>query len=282
MPPHSTNKLEYYTQSAYLCALNASRKKRFPSTGIQHNQHMKNFRFLVPVLLASATLTLLAGCLHIEEEVTFRSKGNGTYGMMLDMSEIKGMMDMVQGMAGDSSADAGNPDMSGADMSQMGQELSGVTASIQGIQGISNIREIMDTANYKFGYTFDFADMVALNRALKVINKEKYDTKAEEFFRYNGKSFERMSSGDLGEEIKKALAESEDADMEGSMDMVKMFFADMSYKQTYHFPDADIKKNSNALGEISADGHTLTVNIKPFDEEQLKQKVTVATQVKLK
>jgi hypothetical protein len=96
------------------------------------------------------------------------------------------------------------------------------------------------------------------------------------------KSFERMSSGDLGEEIKKALAESEDADTEGSMDMVKMFFADMSYKQTYHFPDADIKKNSNALGEISADGHTLTVNIKPFDEEQLKQKVTVATELKLK
>jgi hypothetical protein len=241
---------------------------------------MKNFRLFAPALLAVATLTLLTGCLHIEEEVTFRSKGNGTYGMMLDMSEIKGMMDMVQGMAADSAA--GGADMSGADMSQMGQELSGVMTSIKGIQGISNIREINDTASYKFGYTFDFADVVALNRALKVINKEKYDTKAEEFFRYNGKSFERLSSGDMGEEIKKALAETEDADAEGSMDMIKMFFADMSYKQIYHFPDEDIKKNSNPLGEISADGHTLTVNIKPFDEEQLKQKVTVSTQIKLK
>jgi hypothetical protein len=36
------------------------------------------------------------------------------------------------------------------------------------------------------------------------------------------------------------------------------------------------------LGEITEDGHTLTINIKPFDEEQMKQKASVATKVKLK
>ena len=240
---------------------------------------MKKFKNLFVVALAVAAMTL-SGCLHILEEVTFKGSGAGTYTMTLDMSEIKGMMEMFKGMGTDSlaenSGENADPMMpAGGDngMSEMGQQLSSVAETLKGVQGLSNVMEINDTTAFKFGYSFDFADVAALNKAMKVIGKEKYDSKVDEVFKYSGKNFERLSAGDLGEEIKKALAqEGEESDAEGNMDMIKTFFSDMTYKQVYHFPDRAVKKSSNALSEISEEGHTLTITLKPFDEEEQKKK----------
>jgi hypothetical protein len=56
---------------------------------------LKTKNYLIPALpLAFSTLT---GCLHIIEEVTLSSKGSGSYQMVVDMSELKGMMDMMKG-----------------------------------------------------------------------------------------------------------------------------------------------------------------------------------------
>ena len=242
---------------------------------------MKNFKklFLAGLAVGSMALT---GCLHIIEEVTFHNDGKGNYAMTLDMSEVKGMMEMLKGMSTDSTgAQTGGAEDNS--MTQMGQELSGVAATLKNLEGITNVVEVNDTTNFKFGYSFDFASVAALNRALKVVNKDKYDNKVDEVYKFNGKSFERLSAGDMGAEIKKALSENEGEDGgESSMDMMKMMFSDMSYKQVYHFPDRSIKKSSNELAELSDDKHTMTITIKPFDEEQLKKNPTVATEVKLK
>lgn len=265
---------------------------------------MKNLKNLFLAVLA-VSMTALTGCLHIIEEATFRNNGSGSYKMTLDMSEMKGMMDMFKGMAGDSSLTSGmemggdstaiqtegdytppatdTPEVEDP-MGGLGEQMSSVAATIRGVDGITNVVEIKDTSNFQFGYSFDFVNVEALNRALRIINKDKYDAKVEEVFRFKGKSFERLGTGDIGEEMKKAMMNSggEDGGEEGSMDMVKMFLADMSYKQIYHFPDREVKKSNNKLSEISDEGHTLTINIKPFDEEQQKQKAGVATKVKLK
>ncbi len=260
---------------------------------------MKNLKNLFLAVL-TLSVTALTGCLHIIEEATFRNNGSGTYKMTLDMSEMKGMMDMFKGMGGDSTAMNMGGDSTAIQgegdytppaeaapaedpMGGLGDQMSSVASTIQGVPGITNVVEIKDTSAFSFGYSFDFADMAALNRALKIINKDKYESKVEEVFRFNGKSFERLSTGDLGEEMKKAMMDNGgDEGEEGSMDMVKMFLADMSYKQIYHFPDRSVKKSDNKMGEISEDGHTLTINLKPFDEEQQKKKASVAAKVKLK
>lgn len=253
---------------------------------------MKNLRNLFLAVLAMVSMTLTS-CLHILEEVTFKDKGNGSYAMTLDMSEMKGMMDMMKGMAGDSlgadsTAILGGEPVEAApavdnSMSQMGEQLSSVAASLKDVQGITNVVEVNDTSNLKFGYTFDFVDVAALNRALKIINKDKYDSKTDEIFKFSGKNFERLPVGDLGEEIKKALAEGgEEEGGEESMDMMKMMFGDMSYTQVYHFPDREIKKSENSLAELSDNNHTMSIVIKPFDEEQQKLKPSVATSAKLK
>lgn len=259
---------------------------------------MKNLKNLFLAVLAVGT-TALTGCLHIIEEATFRNNGSGNYKMTLDMSEMKGMMDMFKGMGGDSTAMGMGGDSTAIQgegdytppptdvatedpMGGLGDQMSSVASTIKGLQGITNVVEIKDTNTFSFGYSFDFADVAALNRALKVINKDKYDSKVEEIFRFNGKSFERLGAGDLGNEMKKAMMENGGDDEEGSMDMVKMFLADMSYKQIYHFPDRVVKKSDNKVSELTDGGHTLTINLKPFDEEQEKKKVTVATKAKLK
>ncbi|MFN0174151.1 MAG: hypothetical protein ACKVU0_05845 [Saprospiraceae bacterium] len=261
---------------------------------------MKNLKNLFLAVL-TISVTALTGCLHIIEEATFRSNGSGTYKMTLDMSEMKGMMDMVKNMGGDSTAMNMGADSTAIQgegdytppsdaapaedpMGGLGDQMSSVASTIQGVEGITNVVEIKDTSTLSFGYSFDFADMASLNRALKIINKDKYETKVEEVFRFKGKSFERLGTGDLGKEMQKAMMDNsgEEEGEEGSMDMVKMFLADMSYKQIYHFPDRVVKKSDNKLGEISDNGHTLTINLKPFDEEQMKQKASVAAKVKLK
>lgn len=251
--------------------------------------------FFITILSA---LTL-SSCLHIVEEVTLRNNGSGTYAMTIDMSELKGMVDMLKNfkpegdkgtdMPSDSTKTDGinevNPALPPAEgnenpIIQMGDQLGGVSQSLKKIDGIANVQEVKDTVNFKFGYSFDFANVAALNKAIRVISKEKYDAKAEETYRFNGKSFERLPVGDLGNEIKKAMAENDSEEM--NMDMIKTFFGEMSYKQIYNFPERTVKKSTNPASEISADGHKLTITLKPFSEEQAKKNINVSTAVKLK
>jgi hypothetical protein len=265
---------------------------------------MYQFKKITFVFLALATLNLTS-CLHIIEEVTFKKNGSGTYAMTLDMGELKGMVDMfknfkpddiVKPMKSDSSSTDdgitevkppekkdGLPDIDPSNpFGQLGDQLGGVSESLSSIDGISNVKSIKDSVEFKFGYTFDFANMAALNKAIRVINKERYDSKAEETFKYNGKSFERLPVGDMGSEIKKAMSGDNGGSEEINLDMLKMFLGEMSYKQIYNFPDSKVKKSSNALSEMSADGKKVTIVLKPFNEEQAKKKAGVATAIKLR
>lgn len=264
---------------------------------------MTNFRklFLFALLATSFTLT---GCLNILEEVTFRNNGAGTYTMTLDMSEMKGMMDMMKSMGDMKQEEAteGEKDMNSGDvpaqeeaqpaeeagenpgdMSQIGEQLTGgVAKALSGVAGITNVVEINDTSAFKFGYKFDFANVEALNKAIKIINKEKYDAKADETFKFTGKKFERLGAANIGEELKKALSQGDEDAEEGQMDMMKSFFADMKYTQIYYFPDRKVKKSSNTLSEITDEGHTLTITQKPFSEDEAMKKAGIITAVKLK
>jgi hypothetical protein len=263
---------------------------------------MKNWKNLLLPMLTIGALCLTS-CLHIIEDVTFTKNGSGTYKMTIDMSEMKSMLEMLKSMnptAGDSTgvteqggdnevtpgADGSQPAEEGGggnEMSQMGEQLAGnIKSSLTGVPGISNIVEINDTTNLIFGYTFDFANVEALNKAIKIINKEKYDAKAEETFRFSGKKFERLGAANIGEELKKALSQGSEEDESGQMEMMTSMFADMSYQQVYHFPDRTVKKSSNTLTEISDNGHTMSITLKPFSEDEAQKKATVTTEVKLK
>ena len=95
----------------------------------------------------------------------------------------------------------------------------------------------------------------------------------------NSKNFERTAAGNMGEEIKKALGEEGGGDE--NMAMMKMFLADMSVKQIYHF-ESKVKKSSNPLAELTDDNKTLTIELKPFSEDAKYKNASFANKVKLK
>ncbi len=241
---------------------------------------MKKFKNLSLALLAIFALSLTS-CLHIVETLSLKNDGSGNYKLHFDMSEMKGMMDMMKGMTPDSLKGAeGAPEAPGGNqMAEMGEQLTSVTPLLQAIGGITNIVEVNDTAAFAFSYSFDFANQDALNRALKAIGKEKYQTKADETFLFSKKKFQRFSVGNIGAEIKKQLGEGDEE--AGGMEQMAMFFAEMTYKQVYNF-EKTVKSSSNKLSEIGDDKHSVTITIKPFDEEQAKTFPSVASDIKLK
>ena len=261
---------------------------------------MKNLKNLILATLLLAA-TALSSCLHIIEEATFRNNGSGTYKLTFDMSELKGMIDMMKGMGegagmeepsdsssisdgGDFTPDKGENAGGMEDpMGGLGQQFKGISESLSSVDGISNVIEINDTSEFQYGYSFEFSNVQALNRALKIVGKERFESgKSEDTFKFTGKSFERLGAGDMSAQLKEAMGGGEDDADESQADMMKMFLADMSYKQIYHFPDHKMKKSSNKLGEVGDNGHTVTITLKPFNEDQQKQKASVATKVKLK
>jgi hypothetical protein len=285
-----------------------------PTFGSHYSSFYLNYmQQLKKITLGFATLCLLSlsGCFNFIEEVTFNKNGSGKYALTIDMSGMKGMMEMLKGM-GEAGADSlattegelqvegveqpttdvqadapaeESTDMGGGDesFSQLGEQLSGgIVTALKDVKGITNVVEMSDTVEFKFGYSFDFATIEALNSALRIINKEKYDSRADETFRYKGKSFERLSAGNIGASMKQTLESEGEAGEEGSADMMKSFFADMTYTTIYHFEGRTIKKNSNSIGQVSADGKTLTIELKPFNEDQARQKADVAAKLKLK
>ncbi|MCS6928699.1 MAG: hypothetical protein NZM43_04290 [Saprospiraceae bacterium] len=258
---------------------------------------MKNLtERLLSGLILGVISFLFASCLHIVEEVTVKKDGSGSYKMTIDMREVKTIMEAIKSMGmnekteenveeeaaqTDEEEEAEEMDDEGA-VSQLGVEISSIATSLKRVSGLSNIKEINDTSAYIFGYSFDFANIEALNKAIRIINREKYDSRVEETFRYKGGSFERLNAANIGEQFKKSIAEVEENSEEGNMDMVKALFSEMTYKQVYRFPDAKVKKSSNPLSELSQDRQSVTILLKPMDEEQNKKKPTVATVVKLK
>jgi hypothetical protein len=267
-----------------------------------------NYLSRVFTLVFLAASVMLTGCLDITEEVTYRNTGAGTYTMKMDMSQMKSMMEMLKGMgdtekgeeiaadqdstesddgikviespskAAESESPMGAGGMPGAaDLSKMGEEFTKSVGSLKRVKGITNGVAINDTTSLIYGYSFDFESVDALNRAINVLNKDKFDGAAGVTFVAGKNSFERTKANDLGGLISQAMSESEEA--AESMDMLKMFFGDMKYTQIYHF-DKKVKKSANTGASISADGKTVTLIAKPFsDDEKTK---AISNTLKLK
>jgi hypothetical protein len=274
---------------------------------------------LLSFVLASMSLT---GCLDIEEEVTYRANGSGSYAMRLDMSQMKSMLEMFKNMGGDEKgkeaegkegvvsdmepvapatpvtednamevapeeapeepiqnekADAAASENPAEGLTQLGAEFDKSLESLKVIKGIKNAKSLNDTSALMFGYTFEFDNVESLNKAIVAMNKDKFEGKTANAFVAGKKSFERTSAFDMGSLIAQAMSENDEA--AESMDMIKMFFGDMKYKQVYHF-DQKVKKSGNSNAVISPDGKTVTLIAKPFAEGENSK--TVANVLKLK
>ncbi|MCB8999161.1 MAG: hypothetical protein H6540_03705 [Bacteroidales bacterium] len=195
----------------------------------------------INLALFSLALIFLSGCITIIEKYTINADGSGSMEYLIDMSELYGMMSAMS----DSSNEVNTDDLD----KTMREALPG----LQEISGISNIRLSGDITKYIAGIRFDFANGIALNKAMAVLlegestaseNFSYVDIKRKTFTRYS------LTSEDLNKE---AILGNEDVDPE----TLKMILESMKYKIIVDF-DKKVKKVST-LADYTIEKDTVRI-----------------------
>ncbi|RMG73847.1 MAG: hypothetical protein D6722_03180 [Bacteroidetes bacterium] len=219
--------------------------------------------------LALRTLTLVTllfvstACFDIEEEITLKKDGSGTYQISVDMTQ---MMEMMSGfMTEEQMAES---DMFGS----MDSALQVQVETLREMDGLSNVRHMSE--NFRFSLTYDFADIDALNAAASAgsaIDNTTGPVTSGASYKWTPKSFERENKPIDN------LLNSEDEEQAEAMEMAKMMLADAHYSITYHFP-GKVKKLTNDAAEIGADNRSVILSSNFLDildgEAELGNKIT--------
>jgi len=219
-------------------------------------------------LFAFVAMFMFTGCIDFLEEITYHRNGSGTYQFTVDMSQIKSLMD---GLGGDDTKDKDDP------MKDVGEKFDELQNKLEKIPGISHFKNINDTSTYVFGFSFDFKNAEALDKALHEQNDKL--SAATKLFSGSKRTFTRFNEGSMAEAMKDELAGDDAKDEE--MEMVKSMFGDMKLRTIYHF-DRRVKSSSNENSLISADKKSVTIDYYFFKPELNKGDQGVGTVIKLK
>ncbi len=237
----------------------------------------KTFLGLALLLMALG----FSSCFDILEEYEFNADGSGKAKMEMDMSK---MMAFMEGMGGalDSTDQGGEMSKS---MDEMFEDTQAMDA-LKNIPGISNVVNLNSPERKVIGYTYDFANIEALNAALVVrgndmgmgeaLGMASSDNESEKdnSFSLVGKKFSRKMDMKMDED--------EDADEETKqgLEMAKMMFKDAKYTVRYTFARNVKKVKGNDAAVIGADGKTVTIENSLGD--LLEGKGNMSTDIRLK
>ncbi|MEZ4980010.1 MAG: hypothetical protein R2769_00160 [Saprospiraceae bacterium] len=227
---------------------------------------MKSFKWIFLVLFSA---TMLTSCFEIIEEVTYHKDGSGELKYVFDMGGLKPMLEMAAAM-----------DTTGQmNMDTLGMISKEFVNKVEGLKGITNIAEISDADNLKFGVSFNFDDPESLNTAVNQLMESPGLMSGETTtFEGSKKKFTRLASKNLTGIFDEILGET-GAGENGEMAM--MFLKDVSYTTIYHF-DKKVKKMSNDKAVLSDDKKTVTMKYYLFDEDRGGKNATLENEIKLK
>lgn len=224
---------------------------------------MRAFKY-VQVLGLSLVMLLSAACFNVTEEFIFRKDGSGSARVVVDMSQ---MMELLKAFSGMDGANENGEDPM-ASMNEAFEDMESIE-TLKGVAGISNVVSLNDKERGIIGYSFDFKDIDALNRAISenatpgglTASMGLGDSESgpvNQFLR-NGKKFSRTHP------IDGAVAEKEkEEEDEESAEMMKMMFKDASYTVKYTFEDG-VKKAKGNHTSLSADKKTVTTEVGMLD-----------------
>ncbi|MCB9170630.1 MAG: hypothetical protein H6597_07905 [Flavobacteriales bacterium] len=175
-------------------------------------------------IVAIGTLSLLTGCLTIEENYTFKKNGSGTMEYVVDLSAFAEMMESISKMGGSEDAKDDEGPMPIGDQAQKLKDLPGI-----GKVKLNNKEKYIQRLSFKF------ANIEALNRALNVLLPDSSGGE-QEFWRWEGNTLVRRNNQhalELGE----GMGKDEPSD---SVDPTA-FLESMHYKYSFTFqrPIAD-------------------------------------------
>ena len=218
-------------------------------------------------LFTFVSLFMFTGCIDFLEEITYHKDGSGTYQFTVDMSAMKSMLD---GLGSDEEKEK-DP------MKDIDGKFKELEDKFEKIKGISQFKNINDTSAFVFGFSFDFKDALALNKAL--LAQDDQLASSTNLFSGSKRTLTRFNKGSMAETMKNELA-GEETDEE-QMAMVKSMFGDMKLRTIYHF-DRRVKSSSNVNSLISADNKNVTLDYYFFKPELNKGDDGEGTVIKLK
>ena len=170
------------------------------------------FRMLIPVL----GLWAFSGCLTITETYTFSKNGSGTMSYLIDMSEMASLIKMAE-------QESEMPMQEEMNFSEFANKL-------QGISGISSIESIEDKENYKFGLSFKFDNVGALNQAMNRILNEGA-AERHEFFKQEGKVLTRTHFMNNAFDASEMLGTDEEAEYAKTLMQSMAYNVNFTFKQ---------------------------------------------------
>jgi len=119
-------------------------------------------------------MSILSGCITVEETYTFMKNGSGTSTIKIDLSELKAIMNTMGG------------EIEEAEPSQLAAiDFIRIKDSLLLIKGISNVQTQLDNSNFSIELYYEFTDKTSLNAAMNTIFKSKNAP----YFEYNTKIF---------------------------------------------------------------------------------------------
>ncbi|MEL6593304.1 MAG: hypothetical protein AAFQ68_24615, partial [Bacteroidota bacterium] len=123
-------------------------------------------------LLASLSLT---SCLTITESYYFAKDGSGNMQFLVDLSQMSGILNY---------ADQEQQSSSVEDLSFVE-----IVKQLKQIDGIYEVALLDDPSIYQWGVSYEFANTVALNKALNVLLMKKGNQSFHPFVEYHGQQF---------------------------------------------------------------------------------------------
>ena len=213
----------------------------------------KYFKSLVALALIITGIGF-SSCFDIMEEYHFNADGSGTAKMLIDVSQMVDMMDAF-GSSLDSTGEGG----------ESIEEMFDKNESIENLKrlpGIRNIVNLNDKEKKVIGYSYEFANIEALNNALiagrdnlglgEMLGAGEMNTESENenSFTFVKKKFKRT--------MDMTMPEDDDSEEMQYMEMAMAMFKEAKYTTVYSF-DRKIRKVKNDAALIGADGKHVTI-----------------------
>ncbi|MEO1383161.1 MAG: hypothetical protein AAFV78_08025 [Bacteroidota bacterium] len=213
----------------------------------------------IRILFIAILSLLLSSCLTIEERYTCNKDGSGVMEYIVDMSELKDMLpDPEEGESPVGESDGPNED----------------SLALESIQGIDQIQPLKDNENYRFGISFHFANLQALNEALNTIladelNEGEYHT----FFTKEGGQITRHA-GPKSQDMKSLFEEELGDEEESGVDMEALMQA-IKYKQSFSFASPIQVAYAKHEVEIQSNKLIVSADLKSIAGQTGKRNTTI-------
>lgn len=227
----------------------------------------------LPILLIS--LLLCTACFDLQENLFLKKDGSGTFSFVIDMAEMKSMMAMFDDMNLDELGENSktNDRKSKKKENKFDSNFEITKRKLLNTEGITNVKTIEDTVNFKFGLSFDFKTIASLNKAMNRLFEDEeandsipktdivyFELKDNQLIRNDyidsksiiGKSGNMSKTGTGNNDIFSSLTAN-----------LEQLFANVSYSTNYEF-ERKISQSTNQQSMLSNNLKKVTIKCNPF------------------